>query len=75
MFRNWLKRIFATRQADDEFSKQIKVALGGLREKTEEFTTGVMDYAMEKEMAELRERITKLEAVILPMRNGAPVRH
>lgn len=58
----------------DEFTTEIRRALGGLQEKTREFTTGVADYAMEKEMTELRERITKLEAIILPMRNGSPTR-
>lgn len=76
----WIKKVKAFFALDDlaetdEFSKRIREALGGLKEDTEKFATGVQDYVLEREMAELRERIAKLEAIILPMRNGAPVRH
>lgn len=76
----WIKKVKAffalsALAETDEFSKGIYEALGGLKKSTEEFATGVQDYAMEREMAELRERIAKLEAIILPMRNGTPVRH
>lgn len=74
---NWIKKLFRARvdAKDDLFSQRIMEALGGVREKTQEFATAVTDYAMEQEMAELRERISKLEAIILPMRNGAPIKH
>ena len=70
----WIKKLFQARQYDtqDRFSQAIVESLGGLKEKTEEFATAVQDYALEREMAELRERITKLEAVLMPLRNGSP---
>lgn len=70
---NWIKKLFTGRlySGDDLFSARIAEALGALKSGTEEFVTGVQDYAMEKEMTELRERIARLEAVILPMRNGS----
>jgi len=67
----WIKKLLADRPEHDEFSRQYLLALGGFKEKTGEFVAGVTDHAMEKEMAELRERIVKLEAILLPLRNGA----